>query len=568
MIINKDVLKEILVGPGHITENDFLAAANKAAEDKRDIIEILVEKNLITDEQIGRLSADYSGYPFASLKNERIDEKILNLIPEAVARSKKIIVFRQEKNEIKAGMVEPEDMEMRHNLEKKFDLPVKIYLITEKDWRLALDRYKNSVANELNNAIDNYQKSGITSEEKDKLVVDFVNSLLDYGDISKASDIHIEPQAEKIIIRFRIDGVMHRLFELPKDLFEAVTTRIKILSRIRIDEHRSAQDGKFRHKIGEKNIDVRVSVVPVVNGENIVMRVLSAQNRQMNLSSLGFWSKDFSRISEAINDPHGLILSTGPTGCGKTTTIYELLKTINKEDIHIATIEDPVEYDIEGVSQIQVDPKSNLTFAKGLRAIVRQDPDVILVGEIRDQETAQIAINSALTGHLVLSTLHTNDAATTLPRLLDMGIEPFLIASTVNMAIGQRLVRKICEKCRYSYEVSEKEIEIIKNNPLFYRLLSKKNGNKFKGLLLFKGAGCSDCAGSGYQGRIGVFEILLMSDTIKELILKRASSDQIKAAAQKDGMTSMLEDGVMKALNGLTTIEEVIRATSGLEKKY
>ena len=354
---------------------------------------------------------------------------------------------------------------------------------------------------------------------------------------------------------------MHQVFESARELLDLIVMRIKVLARMRTDEHRAAQDGKFQFQEAGQQVDVRVSIVPVTSGENVVLRLLSAEARQLGLSDLGFSETDLVKVKQALAYPHGMLLVTGPTGSGKTTTIYELLKTINTPTIHIATIEDPVEYDIEGVSQIQVNPKTNLTFAKGLRAIVRQDPDVIMVGEIRDEETAGIAINSAMTGHLVLSTLHANDTATTLPRLLDMGIQAFLAASTVNLVIAQRLVRKICEKCRASYQLTQEELSIIKAEPSLLAEFKKRVGEDFAKADLYHGAGCPACAQTGFKGRVGIFEVLAMDDNIKKIILASKSREEILSAAVAGGMTTILADGVAKALAGKTTLAEVLRVT-------
>src|SRR3989339_898280 len=409
MKISNLKLKSILVDPGHISEKDFNQAMNLSNEKNISIEDILLDRGLINDGQLGHIIAEFIGVPYVNLRKEKIDDMVLNLIPEIIAKSKKIIIFYEDENEIKVGMRDPQDLEIIHILEKKFNRQIIPYYITKNDFLENLSRYN----------------------------VRMVELLLEHGHYSKASDIHIEPYKKIVIVRFRIDGVLHDVLEIPKNLLSLIISRIKILSKMRIDEHFAAQDGKFQFKVKNDQIDVRVSIVPITEGENVVMRLLSTKSRKMDLDSLGLDSADLDKIKKAIKSPHGMILVTGPTGSGKTTTIYEFLKILNTKEIHIATIEDPVEYDIEGISQIQVNKKTNLTFANGLRAIVRQDPDIIMIGEIRDHETADIAVNSGLTGHLVLSTLHANDAATTLPRLLDMGIEPYLIASTVRVVIAQ-----------------------------------------------------------------------------------------------------------------------------------
>ncbi len=562
MELENKILRNLLVRPGYISKAHFDMAEKEAAAEDKVLTECLLEKNLIMDEQLGRLIADYLNFPFVNLKKEKTDKKVFELIPELVARSRKVFAFAEIKQGIKVGMLDPNDLGIRHLIEKRAGRRVLPYLITKQDLNIALHQYKPSLKDEFKNILNDLKDESLTRDERDELTVKIVDTLLQYGYQNNASDIHIEPHKGNILVRFRIDGVLHKVLKIPKDLHELILMRIKIMSKIRTDEHRAAQDGKLKIKVSGEAVDVRVSIVPVTGGENIVMRLLSAKSRQFGLEILGLSEDNLNKVQEAIKHSHGMILVTGPTGCGKTTTLYEIIKNLNKPEIHIATIEDPVEYDIEGVSQIQVNTKTNLTFANGLRAIVRQDPDIILIGEIRDQETAAIAINSALTGHLVLSTLHTNDAATTLPRLLDMGIEPFLVASTVDMAIAQRLVRKICEKCRASYKLTEKEKKIIENNSYLKEAFKSKGYKNLNKLLLYKGNGCKVCANTGFRGRVGVFEILEMDEKIKDLIIKNASSDEIEKIARKQGMTTILEDGVSKVLTGVTTIEEIIRVTS------
>jgi type IV pilus assembly protein PilB len=571
MQLSSEKLKELLVGPGHIAEADFESVVKATGKDQ-DLAELLVDRNLIKDEQMGQLISEEAGVPFINFKNQRIDEQVFELIPELVAKSKGIIAFAQDESGLKLAMRDPGDLEMRQIVEKKAGVTVLPYYMTMQDWQTALERYQAGIKDEFEELLAQLRDAELSRETRDEVIVTMVDQLLKYGYQNKASDIHIEPLREKTLIRFRIDGVLHDVLDVPKDLSELILTRIKILSRLRTDEHRAAQDGKLtfdteqltsdsqgsgaRGRVSStaERVDVRVSIVPVTAGENVVMRLLSAKSRQFNLESLGLGEKDFTTLKHAIKNPHGMILVTGPTGSGKSTTLYAVMKLLNKREVHISTIEDPVEYDVEGISQIQVNTKTNLTFARGLRAIVRQDPDIIMVGEIRDEETAGIAVNSAMTGHLVLSTLHTNDAATTLPRLLDMGIEPFLVASTVNIAIAQRLVRKICQTCRASYEPEENELDLI---PQDLKTALKARGQSLA--RLYRGTGCKVCGQTGYTGRVGVFEILEMSEAIKELILKRASSDDLAKAAREAGMTTMLEDGIEKVLQGITTLEEVMR---------
>jgi len=561
MKIADEKLNEILIGPGHISRADFKSALKEAKENKKDLTSVLIEKDLITDEHLGRLIAEELGYSFINLRKEKIDEEVLNLIPELVARSKGVIAFAKKEKGIKVGMINPKDLKIKHLIEKRAGQKVLPYFITKRDLQIAFSQYKPSLKDEFEKVFQKIKDKTLIREQRDTLTIKMVDLLLQYGYQNKASDVHIEPHLKKVLIRFRIDGVLHKVLEIPKDLHELILMRIKILAKMRTDEHRAAQDGKIRFKTLQEMVDVRVSVVPIVEGENIVMRLLSSKSREFSLTGLGLSEVNFKKVQRAIKSPHGMILVTGPTGCGKTTTLYAIMRILNKPRVHIATIEDPVEYDIEGVSQIQVNPKTNLTFAKGLRAIVRQDPDIIMVGEIRDEETAGIAVNSALTGHLVLSTLHTNDAPTTLPRLLDMGIEPFLVASTVNVAIAQRLVRKICEKCRASRKLTDSEKRVIENDSHLKDILKNRGYKNLNKVLLFEGRGCKVCGNTGFSGRTGIFEVLEMADNIKDLIIKHASSDEIMKIAQKNGMTTMFEDGIEKVFQAMTTLEEILRVT-------
>lgn len=559
--LTDEKIKEILVGETYLSEKDIKEAVQGMQETGMGLIDYLLEGGHITKDILGQALAEYYNKIYINLNREKIDQELLKKLPEMIARNKGVVPFGADENGIKMAMINPNDHETLHILEKLFEQRIQPYFTMEQDLDEALSNYKLSLKDEFTRILTDLQKSGASREKSDDIVVSMVDTLLKYGHQNKSSDIHIEPYNEKLMIRFRIDGIMHDVLQIPKEYAEVVLTRIKILSKMRTDEHRAAQDGKLRFKFEDETVDVRVSVVPTTLGENVVMRILSAHSRSFGLADLGLGPTDMKKVQKAIKHPHGMFLVTGPTGSGKTTTLYAVLKLLNRRDVNIATIEDPVEYDIEGITQIQVNVKTNLTFANGLRSIVRQDPNIIMVGEIRDQETADIAVNSALTGHLVLSTLHTNDAATTLPRLLDMDVEPFLVSSTVNVAVAQRLVRKICTRCRISYEMSAAEVKALDFDLNIKDLIVKKSGKKLNSLRLYKGAGCEVCNGTGYKGRLGVFEILEMSEEIKKLILQSASSQQIMETAKKQGMTTMLEDGIDKVMNGITTLEEVLRVT-------
>ncbi len=556
-MISEKKLREILVDPGYINELDFKRATNKKGKTYKEIGRYLVNKDLIKDEEFGLLISQSLGYAFIDLAKEKVDLDILGLINEGVAKKMGVILFSKNNNHIKAAFLDPGDVETIHNLEKLLGKKIEPFYLTERDFEESMILYKKDINiefEELFAGLEKEKKAGVVTQTNTKIV----DTLLEYAYYNKASDLHIEPYRDRVAVRLRIDGVMHKTAEIPKKYLDSILSRIKILSKLRTDEHFAAQDGSFQIKIGRDTVDLRVSIIPVTSGEKIVMRLLASGNRQKKLSSLGFSKSDLKKINKHLKSPHGLIMVTGPTGSGKTTTIYELLKVLNTEEVNISTIEDPVEYDIERVNQIQVNKKTNLSFASGLRAIVRQDPDIIMVGEIRDAETAEIAINSAMTGHLVLSTMHANDSATTLPRLDDMGIETFLTASTVNIIIGQRLVRRLCEKCRASYSMTGDEIKVIKLDKTLFRAF-KSTGKDLSSLVLYRGAGCKVCADTGYKGRTGVFEILEISDSIRDLIINKASSEEIKEMAKKEGMKTMMEDGIEKVLNGETSLSEILR---------
>ncbi len=415
---------------------------------------------------------------------------------------------------------------------------------------------KKSAASPVPVAVQNVPLTDkeILSAGKNVPIIKLVDSIVQQGYLSKASDIHIDPEAEGVRVRMRIDGILHDTIMLSKELHSEIITRLKVLSGLRTDEHQMALDGRFRVIIQDgMPVDVRLSIAPTYYGENAVMRILAKQAEDFTLEKLGLSPMNYERVLRAIRKPYGMILATGPTGSGKTSTLYTIIKTLNKPEVSIVTIEDPIEYSLEGVEQIQVNPRTGLTFADGLRSILRQDPNIVMVGEIRDQETAGIAVNAALTGHLLLSTIHTNDAVTTLPRLTDMKIEPFLIVSTVNVAIGQRLVRRVCQNCKEKYILSPAELKSL-SLVISAKLL---DGHQE----FYRGKGCEQCDGSGYHGRLGIHEVLEMSEAVQDAVIKRLDAGEIQKIAIREGMKTMLEDGFDKALQGMTTIEEILRVT-------
>ncbi len=558
-MLSDQQVADAIVSSGLLDAETVKASLATATSKQKSLVDIVVDKNLIKTSQLGEILAPLYQFPFVDISREHISEEVLRLLPELVAQKQQAVVFAHDATGIKVAMVDPSNFEVVNMLRKKTGETITVFFTLPVLMQEALGQYRKSIRDEFEEIIKANLSKVNSAKPEDVSIIKIVDNLIAYAHHNEASDIHIEPQKQDVTIRFRIDGILHDVLNFPLDIHELVVARIKILSRLRIDEHRSAQDGKISMEIRGEPIDVRVSILPTVHGEKVVMRLLSAANKRFSLEDLGFGDKDLTLVKEAITRPHGMILSTGPTGSGKSTTLYALIQLINNREINISTIEDPVEYDIPGVNQIQVDPKTNLTFASGLRSLLRQDPDVIMVGEIRDEETANIAVNSAMTGHLVLSTLHTNDAATTLPRLIEMNVEPFLIASTIHIIIAQRLVRKVCPHCVASYILSEAQKKELYSYP---QIKAELPADMQAEIRLYRGNGCTRCGHTGFKGRIGLFEVMAIDDTIREMIMKRDNADRIKETAIKNGMTTMLQDGWHKAVSGKTTIEEVLRATS------
>ena len=565
MQLTPQQLETVFVKSGLLSEADFETAKKHSVDKKTPLQNILVEENFISDEHLGELLADYFGWKFINLRKQEIVKDVLKIIPEAVARKQSIVCFKRDLVGLHAAMADPENAEIVSFLEKKTGLPVSAYYATERDIENTLSKYKAEVKEDFQTILQANIESlaGMSPEQverqgKDLPVIRMMDALLDYAYDSRASDIHIEPQSGRTIVRFRIDGILHDIIDFPVSIHDLLITRLKILSRLRTDEHRAPQDGKLQKQIGKEKLDVRVSIVPVTEGEKVVMRLLSERSREYSLEDLGITDQDLALVKASIKRPFGMTIVCGPTGSGKTTSLYAMIKIINTREVNISTVEDPVEYHLAGINQIQVNPKVGLTFAAGLRSLLRQDPNVVLVGEIRDAETAKIAINAAMTGQLVLTTLHTTNAAMALPRLLDMEVEPFLVSSTIHLVMAQRLVRKIHPGCIASYSVSPEEVANIKEQ--LGEEHAKAVGLDRAGLRLYRGAGCKVCKNTGYEGRLGIFEILEMKENIRKAIMKHATADELEQIAIKEnGMRTMLEDGIAKALNGLTTIEEVLR---------
>jgi type IV pilus assembly protein PilB len=574
MFSNKQ-LKNILIKAETLTSEEFDKLKKEAVSLGKKMENYLIEKKIITPLVLYENAASYYKVPFIDLKNQTIRKDVLFTIPEPIAATHNIIAFDSNDKEIKIAALDPEDLEIFEFIKKKTGLKPKIHLTTPENLKETIKQYHKSLKAEFD-YLAGEEDMGKLDEKKDlkKLaedlpVVRIVDTLLEYSIIENASDIHIEPEEKNVLVRYRIDGILHNVMVLPKSVQSGIVARIKILANLKVDEHRLPQDGRFKITTDEYKVSFRVSIIPTFDGEKVVMRLLNEKAQILTLEQIGLQPKPLKRIKNNISKPHGITLVTGPTGSGKTTSLYTILNILNTPQVNISTIEDPIEYRMPHINQSQVNTKIGYTFASGLRAFLRQDPDIIMVGEIRDQETAEIAIHAAMTGHLVLSTLHTNDAATTMPRLAKMGVPSFLIATTVNIIIAQRLVRKICPSCIQSYNIDSetiKELEkqldienILKTMEKEKTIINAKKG--LGSLLFYRGKGCKHCNNTGYKGRIGIYEILENSEKISNLILKNASANEINKQALSEGMLTIVEDGFIKAKNGITTIEEVMRVT-------
>jgi type IV pilus assembly protein PilB len=555
MQITDAQLRELLLHQGVVTAEQLAPADDLVSSTDVSLYEALLEKRVTTDERIGELVAGTFGVPFVDLNSIVIPDGLLHVVPERVAKKKRCIVFERSDVGIKIAMENPKDTQTVNLIRTKTGASVTVHFSTPKALTQALEVYKI----DIKKALQDFSDEGVgeeDSEDEEAPISQLVDILFEHAFREKASDIHMEPQEDQGIVRYRVDGILHDIATFSTLVHERILSRLKVLARLRTDEHHSTQDGKIRASINGQMIDIRLSILPIVDGEKAVMRILSTHGRPLTLVDLGMRPPDLHRVKMAYEKSFGMILSTGPTGAGKSTSIYAILRILNTREKNITTIEDPVEYRIKGINQINVNTKTNLTFSAGLRSILRQDPNIVFVGEIRDGETAGIAVNAALTGHLVLSTLHTNDAATAVVRLTDMKVEPFLVASTINVIIAQRLVRKICNNCR-----SSTLIEITRIVDCFGEAISKKHIKTEDHIEVFSGGGCKICSNTGYVGRIGLFEVLVVTPRVRQLTMQKASTDLIVNTAIEEGMTTMPEDGLIKVLQGLTTIEEVVRVT-------
>ena len=578
MRVEPQQLKAFLLDAGLVSAEQFDSALKKAQKTKQKVGDVLVSEGLISQEELIKLEAYILGIPFVNLDKEIVAPEVLKIIPEPIARSHNIVAFRKKGNDLEVAMLDPEDLRTIEFIKKTTPLRILPRLTNPASIKNVLRQYQKTLEAEFGEIIKK-EAEGIKAireeemvEEKEELkkvaeelpVIRIVDTLLRHAILQRASDIHIEPLEKEVIVRYRIDGILRDAMTLPKTISSGIVARVKVLSNLKLDEHRLPQDGRFKVETEEYRYSIRVSILPVFDGEKIVMRLLPETAKAFTLEELGLRGGALEIIQDNLRKPVGMILVTGPTGCGKTTTLYSMMEILNMPGVNISTVEDPIEYRMPRINQTQVNPKIGLTFASGLRALVRQDPDIIMVGEIRDNETAGLAINAALTGHLVLSTLHTTNAAGSIPRLIDMKAEPFLISSTLNVILAQRLVRRLCEK-KEKYTLKEPELDNIAKYCDLNRILEvlreeklAKPKQSLTKIPFYRPKPTKECP-EGYKGRIGIYEVLPVTETIKEMIVKEATSDQIQDQAQKEGMRTMIEDGFIKAAQGITSIEEVLR---------
>ncbi len=573
-MLQKQILHDIL-GENFTLDAKALDGYERKAEKARKTLEqYLVDEHIVDEGELYAFAAKKYHVPFVELKGKEIKKDILNLVPAPLAQTHGIVAYEKTADSLQIAMLDPLDIETIEFIQRKTGLRVDTALANAGDIRDALRRYHADLKEELAvvqvTAEGTPEPGDLKKAAEEVSIVNIVDSILEHAVYEGASDIHIEPAEKEVSVRYRIDGILHNVMTLPKIVQNGIIARIKILSNLKIDEHMLPQDGRFKIHIQEERLSFRVSIIPVYDGEKITMRILREGQKPLSLDGLGFLPRPKALVEAAIEKPHGMILVTGPTGSGKTTTLYSLLGILNQPDVNICTIEDPIEYHVQGINQSQVNPRIGFTFAAGLRAFLRQDPDIIMVGEIRDPETAEVGVHAAMTGHLVLSTLHTNDAPTTIPRIMDMGVPPFLVAFTTNIIVAQRLVRKICDHCKQPFHIDKNaiaEFEKLCDLKVYLSLLKEHqialapNEKTLQTMKFFRGEGCRRCGESGYKGRVGIYEVLMIDKELAEKINARATTNDIKSYAEKQGMITMLQDGLIKAKQGITTIEEVLRST-------
>ena len=601
MRVSDDLVEKLLTSTGKFSDSQIKALREQEKSDKKPLQDVVVSTNTLSEKDLTKLYAEEIDVPFVELNAKELHKDILKLIPQRVAKQYRAVAFDvDEDGVVFVAMEDPDDVPAISYLQKQLGQPVRVHVATASTIQAALDQYDDAnVGTELAKVIAVEEKDA--EEEKldekdvaeDSPIAQTVNLIIDYGVKAGASDVHIEPRENFVLVRYRVDGILREANKLPRKVLNSLISRIKILANLKIDEHRAPQDGRFKISVSGHIYALRVSTLPVVDGEKVVMRILDESSKPATLEELGYWGSALTAVQHAIVQPHGLVLVTGPTGSGKSTSLFSVLSMLNSPGVNISTVEDPVEYRIIGANQTQVNPGAGMTFSSGLRALLRQDPNIIMVGEIRDGETADLAVQAALTGHLVFSTLHTNNAATCLPRLLDMNIEPFLIASTVRIVIGQRLVRKLCPDCREPYEPDDtaltriaksfnldtaamKRLHELESEALSAGIgakdISKVNKDSTTELAttektiskLWKAHedGCDNCEHTGYHGRMGIYEVLDNSNGIQQLIMSGGTSENMEKKSIEEGMISMQLDGLVKTLRGQTTIEEILRVTA------
>ncbi|MDP3764654.1 MAG: ATPase, T2SS/T4P/T4SS family [bacterium] len=585
MTLDLEKFKRFLVDSNLVSAKNLELAETDQKETGRRLDEVLIRRNFVSEEMIAKAKAYVLGIPFVDLTQQKVDSEILKIIPEPIARNSNIVAFRQTGTDLEVAMLDPNDLQTIDFIKKKASLNILPRLTSRQSLEAVLRQYQRSLEDEFNNIIKSESSAvlkvvGLASKDgkiksdaelqrvaEELPVVKIVDTLIRHAILESASDIHIEPEEKDVVVRYRIDGILKDVMTLPQAVHDGIVARIKVLSNLKLDEHRLPQDGRFKIEGKGFKVSFRVSILPVYDGEKIVMRLLKEDSQGFTLESLGYRGKALEILHRAIKRPTGLILSTGPTGSGKTTSLYTVLDILNTPEVNISTVEDPIEYRIPRVNQTQVKPDIGFSFAQGLRTLVRQDPDIIMVGEIRDSETAALAINASLTGHLVVSTLHTNSAAGAIPRLIDMKVEPFLISSTLTAIVGQRLVRCLSGDSRTKYNLTKKEIEALGKEINLDKVLKTLKDEKIIGpkdtweSISFYRPKETENSPNGYKGRVGIFEVLDITPKIKELIVASATSDDIQKVAEEEGMITMLEDGFIKAVQGITSIEEVLRAS-------
>lgn len=594
MRIPDNLVLQLLKNIGRLTDEQATALREQEKAEKKPLQDLVIKDGMITETELTKLYALEIEIPYVEFDPKTIHADLLKQIPERIARQYKVVLFDEKPDGTKLlAMSDPDDIQAINFLRKQLGTDIKVHITTLPLINTALDQYRGTISSELTKVISSDDTVEAEPEIKaedlaeNSPIAQTVNVLIEYAVKSNASDIHIEPREDFVLIRYRVDGILREVNKLPRKVLGALVSRIKILSNLKIDERRVPQDGRFKIEVAGQIYAMRVSTLPVVDGEKVALRILNESAKAATLADLGFWGSTLATIEKAIIQPHGMMLVTGPTGSGKSTTLFSVLSLLNKPSVNISTVEDPVEYRIPGTNQTQVNPVAGMTFVNGLRALLRQDPNIIMVGEIRDSETANLAVQAALTGHLVFSTLHTNNAATSLPRLLDMSIEPFLIASTIRAVVGQRLVRKLCVNCREQYQPDEAMVKNLNSSfhfdvPETMQQINKlelqaqdanlggdnsapqlgSSATSITNLWRAHESGCEVCGNSGYKGRMGIYEVLGNTPEIQKLIVGNATSDQLQAEAIKANMVPMQIDGLVKALRGLTTIEEILRVTS------